>query len=81
MSRADVMDEVAKMESNRARIPLLERLLTCARARCSYVGCTRHRHTGPCNLHAQGIVEKRNIPAAAESGPRLSDREGKPRAA
>jgi hypothetical protein len=29
----------------------LERVLTCARARCSYVGCTRLRHVGPCNEH------------------------------
>lgn len=28
---------------------LVHRLLTGARARCSYVGCTRLRHTGPCN--------------------------------
>ena len=64
-SVVDVMEEAARAKSNRARIPLLERLLTCARARCSYVGCKRHRHIGPCNLHPQGIVEKRLVPADA----------------
>ena len=65
-SSAYTMDGVAKAESNRARIPLLARILTCARARCSYVGCDRHRHVGPCNVEArERVVEAREIAAAA----------------
>lgn len=31
-------------------LSLISRVLTVANARCSYVGCNRRRHVGPCNV-------------------------------
>jgi hypothetical protein len=40
---------ITNAQAAKKGIHFIERLLTCARARCSYVGCTRLRHTGPCD--------------------------------
>jgi hypothetical protein len=42
---------VTRPQSSKKGLHFLERLLICARARCSYVGCSRLRHTGPCHAN------------------------------
>ena len=44
-------------EAKKGGIHFIERILTCARARCSYVGCSRLRHTGPCNEQADTALQ------------------------
>lgn len=52
------------------RDTLIERFLTAARAPCSYLGCTRRRHTGPCTVtssRARRREETRTRPVARTS--------------
>ncbi|MDB4946119.1 MAG: hypothetical protein JWP97_5653 [Labilithrix sp.] len=40
----------------------LERILTAAAARCSYPGCNRMRHVGPCTKEEAHTVEHDEAP-------------------
>ena len=44
---------------------LIERVMTAANARCSYMGCTRRRHTGPCNVEHHEHVAPMQAKAVA----------------
>jgi hypothetical protein len=55
-------DSMARAEAKRHRISFVDRIRGALSAECSFVGCTRKRHTGPCNVASAAAV----APAAVE---------------
>lgn len=54
-------------------LSLIARVIAAANAPCSFVGCTRHRHVGPCNVvESHAHVALRPVAPVAVVAPPVS---------